>query len=80
MPPGFSQTFTWLDLDDDEELLGSLDVENLPSLAVYRSDSWVFWGSVEPIWPLIQTTSLMASASLDKDVEANLTKLLGRDA
>jgi hypothetical protein len=69
-----------LDLDDEEDLLGGLDIKDLPSLAVYRDKAWVFWGSVEPNWPLIQKTCVMASTSLERGIEIELSRLLGAKA
>ena len=29
-------TFVWLDIEDDAEIVGDIDVENFPTIAVYR--------------------------------------------
>lgn len=71
-------TLSWIDLDEDENILDGLDIENFPTLAIYRSDEWVFWGSVEPIWPIIQRTCAMASRPVDKDTATLLSGFLGR--
>ena len=38
----------WLDIEDDAELLGDLDVETLPTLLVGRGDQVLFYGPVLP--------------------------------
>jgi hypothetical protein len=77
-PLWLNGTLSWIDLDEDEKILEGLDVENFPTLAVYRSDEWVFWGAVEPMWPIIQRTCAMASSPVDKDTATSLSGLLGR--
>ena len=37
-------TFLWLDIEDDAEICGDIDVENFPTLAVWRHGALVFFG------------------------------------
>jgi hypothetical protein len=77
-PPWPDGSLSWIDLDEVEGILEGLDVENLPTLAVYRSHEWVFWGPVKPMWPIIQRTCAIASGPVDKNTATLLTGLLGR--
>jgi thioredoxin reductase (NADPH) len=36
--------FVWLDIEDDSGLCGDIDVENFPTLAVYRDDTLLHFG------------------------------------
>ena len=36
--------FVWLDIEDDHEICGDIDVENFPTLAVFRGDVPVHFG------------------------------------
>ena len=36
--------FVWLDVEDDAALVGELDIENFPTLAVFRGDTPLFYG------------------------------------
>lgn len=36
--------FLWLDIEDDSDLCGDIDVENFPTLAIYRGDILVHHG------------------------------------
>jgi thioredoxin reductase (NADPH) len=36
--------FVWLDIEDDSELCGDIDVENFPTLAIYRGDTLLHFG------------------------------------
>jgi len=40
--------FVWLDIEDDAEIAGDIDVENFPTLAVYRGRSPVHFGVCLP--------------------------------
>ena len=37
-------TFVWLDIEDDAQIVGDIDVENFPTLAVYRGDTLLHFG------------------------------------
>ncbi|MCC6472191.1 MAG: thioredoxin family protein [Burkholderiales bacterium] len=36
--------FVWIDIEDDCELLGDIDIENFPTLAIYRGGIPLFFG------------------------------------
>ena len=40
--------FVWLDIEDDHELAGDIDVENFPTVAVYRGDALLHFGVTLP--------------------------------
>ena len=37
-------TFVWLDVEDDADAAGDIDVENFPTLAIYRGDVPIHFG------------------------------------
>jgi thioredoxin 1 len=37
-------TFAWLDIEDDSAIAGDIDVENFPTLAIYRGDTVLHFG------------------------------------
>jgi thioredoxin 1 len=37
-------TFVWLDIEDDAEFVGDIDVENFPTLAIYRGADLLHFG------------------------------------
>jgi len=37
-------TFVWLDIEDDAEIAGDIDVENFPTLAIYRNGKPLHFG------------------------------------
>jgi thioredoxin reductase (NADPH) len=37
-------TFVWLDIEDDAEVVGDVDVENFPTLAIYRGGDVLHFG------------------------------------
>jgi len=40
--------FAWVDIEDHPDVLGSVDVENFPSLIIARGDEIAFFGTVTP--------------------------------
>ena len=40
--------FVWIDVEDDSALVGDLDIENFPTLAVFRGDKPLFYGVTMP--------------------------------
>ena len=40
--------FVWLDVEDDSALISELDIENFPTLAVFRGDAPLFYGVTLP--------------------------------
>lgn len=40
--------FEWLDIEDDAELLGDLDIDNFPTLLIARNDQVQFFGAIIP--------------------------------
>ena len=74
--------FVWLDIEDHEDLLGSLDVENFPTLLVAVDDSVRFFGTLTP---QPETLARMLRAGFDpstptandRDAAALLARLRG---
>jgi thioredoxin 1 len=40
--------FVWLDVENDSALVGDIDIENFPTLAVFRGDKPLFYGVTMP--------------------------------
>ena len=40
--------FVWLDVEDDSALVGDIEIENFPTLAVFRGDLPLFYGVTMP--------------------------------
>jgi len=41
--------FVWLDIEDQEDLLGAIDVENFPTLLIAVDDDVRFFGTLTPM-------------------------------
>ena len=41
-------SFVWLDVEDDSALVGDIEIENFPALAVFRGDQPLFYGVTMP--------------------------------
>lgn len=55
--------FVWLDIEDQEDLLGSLDVENFPTLLVAVENDVRFYGTLTP---QPETLARLLRASFDE--------------
>jgi thioredoxin-like negative regulator of GroEL len=42
------RSFVWLDVEDDAAIAGDIDVENFPSLVVFKRGAPVFFGVTQP--------------------------------
>jgi len=42
------KVFVWIDIEDNADVVGDLDVENFPTLLVQRADTVAFFGTVLP--------------------------------
>ena len=51
--------FTWIDIEDQDELVGDLDIETFPTLLVGSGDRVLFYGTILPTPGLL--TRLLAS-------------------
>ena len=40
--------FVWIDVEDDSALVGDIEIENFPTLAVFRGDKPLFYGVTMP--------------------------------
>src|SRR5918912_2653918 len=40
--------FVWIDIEDQADVVGDLDVENFPTLLIQRGDIVAFFGTVQP--------------------------------
>ena len=58
-----SAKFVWIDVEDDSALVGELDIENFPTLAVFRGGKPLFYGVTMPQEGVVARTL----ASLTRD-------------
>ena len=42
------QQFVWIDIEDQSDLVGDLDVENFPTILIQRKDIVAFYGTMMP--------------------------------
>ena len=72
-------TYVWLDIEDDSALAGDIDVENFPTLAVFREGEPLFYGVTLPQEGLVQRTleSLAATDARVVEVPDEVASLPG---
>lgn len=54
--------FTWVDIEDQSDALGDIDVENFPTLLILQSRDVLFFG---PVMPHASTLSQLVQSALD---------------
>ena len=74
-----SARFVWLDVEDDSELVGEIDIENFPTLAVFRGDKPLFYGVTMPQEGVVART-LASLTRADRDAAAIPEELAGLPA
>ena len=60
--PGRATRFVWVDIEDESELVGDLDIEDFPTLLLARGDQVLFFG---PVLPHAQTLDRLVRSALD---------------
>jgi len=59
--PGVAVRFLWVDIEDESELVGDLDVEDFPTILLARGDTVLFFG---PLLPHAQTLDRLLRGAL----------------
>ena len=58
--------FVWIDIEDQADLIGDIDVENFPTLLMQRGPHVTFFGSVQPG---MQLAHRLIQAQLEKSAD-----------
>jgi len=58
--------FVWLDVEDDSALVGDIEIENFPTLAVFRGEAPLFYGVTMPQEGVVART-LASLSQPDRD-------------
>lgn len=68
--------FVWIDIEDQADVVGDIDVENFPTLLIQRGDTVSFFGTVLPDAKLadrlIQAQTEKSKAQLQADAQGPL--------
>jgi thioredoxin 1 len=65
------KTFVWIDIEDQADVVGDLDVENFPTLLLQRGDRVAFFGTMLPD-PLLADRLVQAQTALPEEELARL--------
>ena len=68
--------FVWLDVEDDSALVGDIEIENFPTLAVFRGGKPLFYGVTMPQEGVVART-LASLARPDRDAVAVPEEIAG---
>jgi thiol-disulfide isomerase/thioredoxin len=67
------KVFIWIDIEDQADVVGELDVENFPTLLVQRADTVAFFGTVLPD-PAVAERMVQAQAASSEEELARLAQ------
>jgi thioredoxin 1 len=65
--------FVWIDIEDQADVVGDLDVENFPTLLIQRADKVAFFGTMLPD-PVLAERLVKAQAALPDEELARLAQ------
>jgi len=60
------KTFVWIDVEDEADVVGDLDVDNFPTLLLQRGDAVAFFGTMLPD-PNVADRLIQTQAALGPD-------------
>jgi thioredoxin 1 len=63
--PGSPMRFAWVDIEDESERVGDLDIEDFPTILLARGDQVLFFG---PLLPHAQTLDRLVRGALAGDL------------
>jgi thioredoxin-like negative regulator of GroEL len=61
--------FVWIDIEDEADVVGDLDVENFPTLLIQRRDTVAFFGPVLPDLQLADRLILAQAAKTNAEIQ-----------
>lgn len=65
--------FVWIDIEDQADFIGDIDVENFPTLLIQHRDTVSFFGSVLPDMKLADRLILAQAEKSDAELRAEAT-------
>jgi thiol-disulfide isomerase/thioredoxin len=64
--------FVWIDIEDQADVVGDLDVENFPTLLMQRDDAVAFFGTVLPDLQLADRLIVAQAEKSEADLRAEV--------
>ena len=74
--PEAATRFVWVDIEDESDLVGDLDIEDFPTIVLARGDEVLFFG---PVMPHAQTLDRLVRSALDAALPALAREALAPD-
>jgi hypothetical protein len=69
--PAWRLRFVWIDIEDEAELIGDLDIENFPTIVLARASDVLFAG---PVMPHAGTIERLVQGAIDGSLGPPLEK------
>jgi len=74
--PAAAMRFVWIDIEDESDLVGDLDIEDFPTLLLARGEDVLFFG---PLMPHAQTLDRLVRGALETALPALAPDALAPD-
>jgi len=75
--------FVWIDIEDQADLVGDLDIDNFPTLLIQRGSTVSFFGPTEPDTRLadrlLQAQTTKSHAELEQDAQTSAERRAWQD-
>ena len=71
-------SFVWVDIEEDADLLGDLDVETFPTLAIFAGEALRHYGAVLPHAALVERLVDDRAAMMARDAPADVGAIVGK--
>lgn len=68
MPTQASSTVRWVDIEKSCQFTDELEIENFPTVAVFRDQRWTYWGATEPIWSQLLKVAQLSSVTIKPEI------------
>ena len=72
-------TFVWIDIEDDAEIAGDIDIDNFPTLAVFHRERLLHFGVSLPLPPIVaRLLSALSEESREIQADSSVSSLRQR--
>lgn len=66
--------FVWIDIEDEADFIGDIDVENFPTILIQHGETVAFFGTVLPEVTLIERLVLSLTEQTSEELSASINR------
>lgn len=68
-------TVRWVDIEKSCQFADELEIENFPTVAVFRDQRWTYWGITEPRWSQLLKVAQLSNVTIAPEIIYQLNYL-----